>query len=159
MQTTIGHFSEVSRAHDAIDALFERKYDRADIIFVVNDGFGEVTMDRARASSATNGVLGFLLGLGAMTIPGVGPILAAGPLAVGLAGATAGAVQQDAGWPDAFARFGVPAEQARVYGEAIRAGGALVLVRGSEALVDNIQEILESCGAVSVQSYLNDWEA
>ena len=159
MQTIIGQFSDVSRAHAAIDALFERKYDRADIGYLANDGFGEVALSEGRPSSATSGVLGLLLGLGTMTIPGIGPLLAAGPLAVGLAGTTAGAAEADAAWPHALAKFGVPDHQARVYGETIRAGGALVLVRGTEALVDNIEAILASHGPVSIQSYLSDWEA
>jgi hypothetical protein len=159
MQTIIGQFGSVPRAHAAIDALFERKYDKADISYLANDGFGEVALSEGRPSSATSGVLALLAGVGTVTIPGVRPVLAAGPHAVAFAGTADGTAEDGTVWPNALAKFGVPDHQANVYGEAVRAGGALVLVRGTEALVDNIEAILASHGPVSIHSYLSDWEA
>ena len=152
MQTIIGQFTNISRAHAAIDALFERKYDRADISFLANDGFGEATLTTPSATSDPSGALRHLMGLGTVTIPDLGPVLASGPLAAGLASSSA------APWRTALGHFGVPAPAAVTYGEAIRRGDALVLVRGTEALGDNIAAILASCGAFSVERYLGDSE-
>lgn len=159
METIIGEFSETSRAHQAIDALLERKYEPSDIGLLAIDEFGETTLTEARPSSATSGALGLLLGIGSMAIPGVGPLIAAGPLTVGLAGTTAGAAQEDAARPNPLARFGVPEPRARAYSEALRRGGALVLIRTNEAMSTNIAAILEDGGAVTVERYLGDSQA
>jgi hypothetical protein len=42
------------------------------------------------AGGITGGVLGLLTGLGALAIPGLGPLIAAGPIVAALAGAGAG---------------------------------------------------------------------
>ena len=155
METIIGQFSEISRAHEAIDALLERKYEPSDIGFLAIDEFGATTLTEARPSSGTTGALGLLIGLGTLSIPSIGPLLAAGPLAVGLAGTTAEAAEEDAAWPKALAKFGVPGPRASAYGEALRRGGALVLVRTTEAMAANIEAILAARGA-AIERYLGD---
>ena len=150
MQTIIARFDEVSRAHTAIDALLQRRYDPDDISFVATDRTLEAVLDEPTA-------LGLLAGLGSVMIPFAGPILAAGPLAVGLASSAARVAQKDEDWLNgALDEFGVPAAEARAYGEAVRRGGALVLMGAREVLVDNITAILWSSGAVAVSWYMRD---
>ncbi len=150
MQTIIARFDEISRAHEAIDALLQRKYDADDISFVAKDISAVNVLDEPTA-------LGLLAGLGSLAIPYAGPILAAGPLAVGLASAAVSVAQEQEGWlTGALDEFGVPAADARAYGEAVRQGGALVIMGSREVNVANITAILRSSGAVAVASYMRD---
>jgi len=157
MRTIIGRFTEISRAHAAIEALLRRKYDAADISYVGNDGAGEADVPEARRAKATGGAgLGLLIGAGIYAIPGVGPLLAAGPLAVGLVGATADAATDQDSLVGALVEAGVPERDARAYGETVRRGGALVLMGARESVADNITAILRSSGAVAVDWHLRD---
>src|SRR5690606_23901230 len=66
------------------------------------------------------GVTGLALGLLTLAIPGVGPLVAAGPVAAGLTGAGLGAAT--GGLIGAFNQMGVPEEDAETYQESIRRG-------------------------------------
>jgi hypothetical protein len=150
MQTLIGQFERISQAQAAIDALLERNYDRSDISFVANDVKSDAAIgDQSDAAAAGQAALGLLVGFGSLAIPYVGPVLAAGPLAVGLAGAASGVAQKDAHWlGGALAEHGVPDHAARSYGDAIARGGALVMMGAREEVSPNIVAILEEHGAV-----------
>ena len=105
--------------------------------------------DRAEGAAAGGGVgaavggtAGVLAGLGLMAIPGIGPIVAAGWLVSALAGAAAGgatggiigAMSQQAGISD---------EEANVYAEGLRRGGALVSAKVDDADAARIQGIMD----------------
>jgi hypothetical protein len=94
------------------------------------------------------GLGGLLIGLGALAIPGLGPIVAAGPIATTLAGAGIGAA--GGGLIGALKDAGVPDEEAGVYAESIRRGGTMVTVRAPEVLRDRVADILDEHGAVDV---------
>jgi hypothetical protein len=89
----------------------------------------------AGVGAAAGGTVGLLTGLGLMAIPGVGPVVAAGWLAATAAGAVAGAAAGGAagGIVDAMVDSGVPKNDAHLYAETVRRGGALVSVRTTEA--------------------------
>ena len=81
--------------------------------------------------AVAGGTAGALAGLGLLAIPGVGPVVAAGWLVATLAGAvTAGAA---GGVIGALVESGVSKENAELYTEALRRGGALVTARVSDA--------------------------
>ena len=105
--------------------------------------------DRAEGAAAGGGVgaaiggtAGLLAGLGLMAIPGVGPVVAAGWLVAALTGAAAGgatggiigALSQQAGISD---------EEANVYAEGLRRGGALVSAKVDDADAARIQGIMD----------------
>ena len=90
--------------------------------------------DRAEAAAAGGGVgaavggtAGLLTGLGLMAIPGVGPVVAAGWLVTTLAGAAAGGATGSI--IGALTQAGVSKDDADVYAETLRRGGALVTAR------------------------------
>lgn len=94
--------------------------------------------DRAEAAgagagigAAVGGTIGALTGLGLLAIPGVGPIVAAGWLVATLAGAAAGGAT--GGVIGALTQTGASPEEAEVYAESLRRGGALVSVQADEA--------------------------
>jgi glutamate 5-kinase len=101
----------------------------------------------AGVGAAVGGAVGLLTGLGLMAIPGVGPIVAAGWLAAALAGAAAGGTT--GGVIGALTQAGVNNEEADIYAESLRRGGALVSVKVADADTSRVQAILDR-GAVQV---------
>lgn len=95
----------------------------------------------AGIGAVLGGLGGLLVGLGVFSIPGLGPVLAAGPMAAaitGLAGGAVGAVSGGVvgGLIGMLTDMGVPEEKAELYLENIRHGGILVAahVEDSQAL-------------------------
>jgi hypothetical protein len=95
------------------------------------------------------GVLGLLVGIGALAIPGLGPLIAAGPIVAALAGA--GAVGTVGGIVGALAGMGIPEYEAKRYEGRIRDGGVLVSVHcDSSDWVKRGKEILEQTGGQDI---------
>ena len=86
------------------------------------------------------GLLGLLIGVGAITIPGLGPVIAIGWLGGLLGGGAVGAAA--GGLIGALARMGMAEEEARRYQDGVRAGGVLVTVEAG-ARVAQAVAILE----------------
>ena len=158
-----GLFDSPSQAQSAVEQLVNAGIRRDDISLISRD---ERTADRPAkresleegtglATSTAAGALfgslgGLLLGLGALAIPGVGPIVAAGPIAATLAGAGIGAA---GGLMIAALReSGIPEEDAHLYAESIRRGCTLVTVRNVDGTgADKTSDIMDSAGAVDVE--------
>jgi hypothetical protein len=86
----------------------------------------EGTTAGATTGGVVGGTLGVLAGLGALAIPGIGPLLAAGPLVAALAGVGAGGVV--GGLIGALVGMGIPEYEAKRYEGAVRDGGTLLSV-------------------------------
>ena len=95
----------------------------------------------AGIGAAVGGTAGLLAGLGLMAIPGVGPVVAAGWLVATLTGAAA--VGTAGGIVGAMTQAGVSPEDADVYAESIRRGGALVSVRVEEGDRARVQALMD----------------
>jgi hypothetical protein len=84
----------------------------------------------ATTGVATGGILGgafgWLVGVGALAIPGVGPIVAAGPIMADLSGAAIGAAA--GGLTGALIGLGIPEYEAKRYEGKVRAGNVLISV-------------------------------
>jgi Heat induced stress protein YflT len=89
------------------------------------------------------GVAGWLIGIGALAIPGVGPIIAAGPLAAALGGAALGAA--GGGLIGALTGAGVPEEEARYYEDRFKTGGILLTVN-APGRYDEAADVLRDHG-------------
>lgn len=116
----------------------------------------ETNMDTAEgmaSGAATGGVLGgvagLLIGLGALTIPGIGPILAAGPIAATFTGAIVGAGA--GGLAGGLVGYGVPEEDARHYDQRVNEGAILVLVDESTGRGAEIYDIFRKNNASNAQ--------
>ena len=105
---------------------------------------GEGAAAGAVGGGVVGGVLGLLAGVGALAIPGIGPIIAGGALASTLAGAGIGAAA--GGLIGALIGMGIPEEDARYYETGLREGGILVTVDAGAAAVD-ARRILLDAGA------------
>ena len=97
-----------------------------------------------------------LLGWALLAIPGIGPIVAAGPLVAALTGAGIGAVA--GGLIGALTDVGVPEEEAGYYAEGVRRGGTLVTINAEDSMADQAIDILEDHNAVDVEQRASAWK-
>jgi hypothetical protein len=113
----------------------------------------------ALAGTVVGGGVGLLAGIGALAIPGVGPVVAAGWLVATLAGAGVGAAA--GGLVGSLTGAGLSRDEAHVYAEGVKRGGSLVTVRVDEADASRVEAVMAKRSATDWQqrrsSYGSDW--
>lgn len=98
---------------------------------------------------AFGGALGWLAGAGALTIPGIGPFVAAGPIMAAIAGAGIGGTV--GGVTGALIGSGIPEDEARKYENYIKEGAMLLSVHADDtSWMNKARLILQSGGAKDV---------
>ena len=107
----------------------------------------------AAAGAGTGGVLGgglgWLIGIGSLAIPGVGPFIAAGPIMAALGGAAVGAAV--GGLTGALVGLGIPEYEAKQYDGKIRKGNMLISVHTEDGKeVSRAKEIFKRDGAEDI---------
>ncbi|MGB3548579.1 MAG: DUF2382 domain-containing protein [Saprospiraceae bacterium] len=109
----------------------------------------------ALTGGAIGGIGGLLVGLGALAIPGVGPILLAGAEATAIATTLAGGAIGAAagGLLGALVGLGIPEEDARVYNDRVEAGHYLVMINGPSVDADRAETLLRRHNAEEVKVY------
>jgi hypothetical protein len=124
----------------------------ADVDVDDKHSIGNKADDGAKAGAVTGGALGgltgLLVGLGALAIPGIGPIIFAGAEATALATTLAGGAIGAAagGLLGALVGLGIPEERARVYNDRVSRGEYLVIVDGNETEIRRARDILHHHG-------------
>ena len=177
-KTVVGLFDTFTEAQNVVQQLVNAGFDRNEISVLANDARGEFGMSRAVGDSSSTaegagagavgggvlgGVLGLLVGVGALAIPGIGPVLAAGPLAaaLGTAGAStlvgAGIGAAAGGVIGALIGAGIPEDDANFYAEGVRRGGTLLLVKASDDMAQRAYDLMRSNGAVDIDQRSGDW--
>ncbi|RWB18559.1 MAG: hypothetical protein EOQ40_24500 [Mesorhizobium sp.] len=169
MQTITALFDDYDDAADAVGELESMGVPTSDLSIIANNADGRHSSSAAEdaASGAGIGAVvggagGLATGLGAMAIPGVGPVVAAGWLAATAAGAVAGAVVGGAaGGIIGSLTDGadVSESDAHVYAEGVRRGGTLVTARVEDDLAPQVQAILRDSRSVDVAKRRNEYEA
>jgi hypothetical protein len=103
----------------------------------------------AATGGVLGGTLGLLAGIGALAIPGVGPLIAAGPLLAALSGAAAGATV--GGIAGGLIGLGIPELEAKRYQNRIAEGNMLIsVVAETGDDVDRAKDVLENAGAEDI---------
>lgn len=103
----------------------------------------------AATGAALGGALGWLAGVGALAIPGLGPLIAAGPIMAALAGAGAGAAVF--GISGSLIGMGIPEYEAKRYEGHVKEGRILISVHcDNREWVRKARDILTNCGARDV---------
>ncbi|WP_409294673.1 general stress protein [Peribacillus sp. SCS-26] len=147
IKKVIGVYDTQEEAKAAVDDLKKQGYSQNEISIVAKDieGLGAEAnqvkagdRDGVMAGAATGGAVGLaglFLGLSYLAIPGIGPILAAGPIITILGGAVAGMSTGASGLTKALDAVGLNEEQVRQYVEDIKNGKIIV------AVIDSTKDI------------------
>jgi hypothetical protein len=171
-RTLVALYDHLSDARGAVDDLVACGISREAINLIANDSTrtyeGELSRDRNNsrhdsdnaATGATlgtiiGGLAGLLVGLGAFAIPGVGPIVAAGPIVATITGAGAGAAT--GGIIGGLTDLGISEDDAHTYAEGVRRGGTLVSVRLDNAEAVRASDILERHNPVDIETRGESW--
>jgi len=173
-------YDNLDDAQQVVRALRDAGIPSADISLMALDAAGEYGQSLAKGTTKVKdsnadgvdkgagigaivgGLGGLLVGLGALAIPGIGPVLAAGPLATAVAalvGAGVGAAAGGAvgGIIGGLVDMGIPEEQAHYYAEGVRRGGTLVTVRTNDADTDRAHEIMDNFNPVNIEDRAAAW--
>ncbi|MDQ1558452.1 MAG: hypothetical protein QOD32_1512 [Pyrinomonadaceae bacterium] len=173
-KTIIGLFDNRAEAQSVVQELLSENFRREDISvmskklegqerqgeqveYVEEDG-DEQVKDMAKGAgtgAAIGGLAGLLLSLTALAIPGIGPVMAAGPLAAIIAGAGIGATA--GGLISGLTRLGVPEDDANYYAEGVRRGGTLISVDAADDKAESAVAIMKRHGAVEIDKRAAEW--
>jgi hypothetical protein len=159
-----GIYSTRAAVENAVDQLKAAGYRNTDIsvLFPENAGTKDFAHEKhtkapegattgAGTGAVVGGTLGWLAGIGALAIPGLGPFIAAGPIMAALAGAAVGGTT--GGVVGALIGMGFPEYEAKRYEGRIKDGGILLSVHCDDSeWTKKAKNILENTGAEDVAS-------
>jgi hypothetical protein len=134
---------------DDISALFPDKETTRDFAHEANTKAPEGAATGATAGGLLGGALGWLAGIGALAIPGVGPLIAAGPIMGLLSGAAIGAAT--GGLAGALVGYGMPEVEAKRYEGKVRGGNILLSAHTEDRdEVSRVKEIFKRHNAEDI---------
>ncbi len=152
-KVVVGVFHDRGRAESALEDLKNQGFEQ-DISLVARDEERDGTsMDDQDLTEGTftggalGGIAGLLAGTGALLIPGVGPIIAAGPIAATLTGVVTGGIA------GGLVDYGIPEERGEYYEEQVRQGGILLTLRAGDERIDDAASIMRKHGAEDVETH------
>jgi len=163
-KAVFGIFSTQVEAERAVDLLIAANFPSGSISVLLPDSRStrefahekhtkapEGTAAGATVGGVVGGTLGVLAGIGALAIPGIGPLIAAGPIVAGLAGMGAGGAV--GGLVGALVGMGVPEFEAKRYEGRVKSGGTLLSVHcDTSDEIDRAKHLLQGAGATDVSS-------
>ena len=159
-----GIYPSYSAVEQAVDALRGAGFRNTDIsvLFPENVGTKDFAHEKgtkapegattgAGTGAVVGGTLGWLAGIGALAIPGLGPFIAAGPIMAALAGVGVGGAV--GGVTGALIGMGIPEYEAKRYEGRVTKGGILLSVHSDNSdWTKKAKEILERTGAEDISS-------
>jgi hypothetical protein len=159
-----GIYPTSTSAETAVDRLVAAGYSNEDVSVLMTDAYTtrefahekntkapEGTTVGVTTGGVVGGTLGLLAGIGALVIPGVGPLIAAGPIMSALAGLGVGGAV--GGVVGALAGLGIPEYEAKRYEGRVKDGGVLLSVHcETSGEIMRAKEILKSTGAEDIAS-------
>jgi hypothetical protein len=159
-----GIYNTRAEAERAVDQVLAAGYSNEDVSVLMSDV--DTTKDFAHekntkapegaatgvaAGGAVGGTLGLLAGIGALAIPGVGPLIAAGPIMGALAGLGVGGAV--GGLVGALVGMGIPEYEAKRYEGRVKDGGILLSVHcETPGEITRAEEVLKASGAHDISS-------
>src|SRR6202789_1655395 len=160
--TVFGIFASRASAEAAVDRLTAAGFSTEDVSVLMSgtDASKEVAGETNTRADATTGIavggvvggtLGLLAGIGAVAIPGAGPLIAAGPILASLAGLGVGGAV--GGLVGALVGMGIPEYEAKRFEGAVKDGGTLLSVHcDTSEEVSKAKDLLKSTGARDIAS-------
>jgi hypothetical protein len=163
-KAVFGIYKTKLQVENAVDQLKAANFRNTDIsvLFPANSGTKEFAHEKDTkapegtttgviAGGAIGGTLGWLAGIGSLAIPGVGPLIAAGPIIAALTGVGVGGAI--GGITGALIGMGIPEYEAKRYEGMVKQGSILLSVHADNSdYVDRAKKILEGTGATDVSS-------
>ena len=160
--SVFGIFNDRLTLERAVDMLKNQNFRNSDISVLMNskEGTKDFAVEKhtkapegatagAAAGVVAGGALGWLVGAGAIAIPGLGPFIAAGPIMAAIAGAGVGGTV--GGIAGGLIGLGIPEFEAERYEGYIKKGGILLSVHVDDGKwEEKAKDILEECGAKNV---------
>jgi hypothetical protein len=157
-----GIYSTPTAAELGVDALVAAGFLNQDVSVLMTDAYTtkefahekntkapEGTTVGVTTGGLIGGTLGLLAGIGALAIPGIGPLIAAGPIMAALAGLGAGAAA--GGVVGALVGMGIPEYEAVRYEGRVKNGGVLLSVHcDTSNEISRAKEILKTTHAVDI---------
>jgi rhodanese-related sulfurtransferase len=148
----------------AVESLKTAGFAASDVAFLAPESLGKSGLTTEKSTKAPEGaaagagsglllggVLGWFVGVGALAIPGVGPLIAAGPILAALAGAGVGSAV--GGIAGGLVGIGIPEYEAKRYEGRIAKGGTLITVHCLDSdRRDRAKKVLTAAGAEDVSS-------
>ena len=168
MTTTVSAlYDDASGAHNAVRDLVDNGFGRDRISVVASDAAGNYVeyhgksipdadgLEGAVAGALLGGLGGLVVGLAALAVPGIGPVLAAGPIASAIVGAGVGAVTGSL--IGALIDLGIEETAAEYYAEGVRRGGILVTVQAEPGQSDLALALLDRHNPVDLEDRAGRW--
>ena len=118
-------------SHNDISVLFPDKSGTKDFAHEQHTKAPEGAAAGAGTGGILGGALGWLVGIGTLAIPGLGPFIAAGPIMAALSGAAAGAAL--GGVTGALIGMGIPEYEAKRYEGKIKEGNIFLSVHAEDS--------------------------
>ncbi len=147
--TIINNLRVAGFSSNDISVLMADKKGTRDFAHEHNTKAPEGAVTGAGTGAALGGALGWLVGIGALASPGVGPFIAAGPIMAALGGAAIGGTV--GGLTGALIGMGMPEFEATQYEGKVRSGGSLVSVHSDDSVeTARAKEIFERAGATDI---------
>lgn len=159
-----GIYPDYASVESAVDALKAAGFRNTDISVLFPENVGTKDFAHEKGTKAPEGAstgagtgavigggLGWLAGIGALAIPGVGPFIAAGPIVAALAGVGVGGVV--GGIAGALIGMGIPEYEAKRYEGRVKSGGILLSVHSDNSeWTKRAKEILQHTGGQDISS-------
>lgn len=159
-----GIYPTLVSADNATDTLIRSGFLASDISALIPDNLGSRQIGTEKATKAPEGAaagagsgavlggaLGLLAGIGALAIPGVGPLIAAGPIMAALAGVGVGGAV--GGFAGALIGLGIPEYEAKRYQGRMEKGGVLLSVHcDTSEEIKRAKDLMKNTGAEDISS-------
>ena len=163
-ESVFGIYSSRTSAENAISGLRENGFPRTDVSVLLPENLGtrELATDKSTkapegaaaggsSGAVIGGALGWLAGIGALAVPGLGPFIAAGPIMAAWAGVGVGGAV--GGITGALVGFGIPEYEAKRYEGRLQKGGVLMAVHcDTSDEIKLAKEVLKRTGAEDISS-------
>ena len=148
----VSNLRALGNIHDEdISVLYPDKRGSRDFAHEHNTKAPEGAVTGAGAGGITGGVLGLLAGIGALAIPGVGPLIAAGPIMAALSGAAVGATI--GGVAGGLIGMGMPEFEAKRYADSVKGGNILMSVHSMNAEnTKQVKQVFKDAGAEDIST-------
>ena len=150
-EAIVSELKNIGVSNDDISILFPDKGSKRDFVHEVESKAPEGFTTGASAGAAIGGVLGWLVGMGALAIPGIGPFIAAGPIMAALSGAAIGGAT--AGIAGALIGLGMREDVATQYESKVKEGNILMSVHSEDMdRSSQIKEVMSRHGGKEIST-------